>query len=281
MIGAQRSGTSWLYQVLRRHPELWLPPVKELHYFDDPERKRYYKHLKLRWRGISKFRHPLSRWDFYYFLGKPCDEWYMRLFSPGRRRGLLTGEVTPAYATLDESTFERIRSMNPDVRLIFIMRDPVLRAWSAVVNHSRKSGEAVLPGMDVALERSRNPGFQMRSNYLETIKRLEKVFSPERIFYGFFDDLSQRPEAFVSDILKFLGVVPGEIAPLLPASARNSAAGGRRPPLEFERELAERFMPWLNELCDRFEGPPHVWRARYQTLLLDGGAGEEPHSTRS
>jgi hypothetical protein len=34
VIGAQRAGTTWLHQVLRRHPSLWLPPVKELHYFD-------------------------------------------------------------------------------------------------------------------------------------------------------------------------------------------------------------------------------------------------------
>ena len=33
-IGAQKSGTSWLDANLRFHPELWLPPAKELHYFD-------------------------------------------------------------------------------------------------------------------------------------------------------------------------------------------------------------------------------------------------------
>ena len=35
-IGAQKSGTTWLYHNLKQHPQVWLPPVKELHYFDHP-----------------------------------------------------------------------------------------------------------------------------------------------------------------------------------------------------------------------------------------------------
>ncbi len=36
-IGAQRSGTTWLHHNLRQHPEIWMPPLKELHYFDEME----------------------------------------------------------------------------------------------------------------------------------------------------------------------------------------------------------------------------------------------------
>ena len=38
VIGAYRAGTTWLHRVLRQHPALWLPPGKELHYFDKPGR---------------------------------------------------------------------------------------------------------------------------------------------------------------------------------------------------------------------------------------------------
>ena len=34
-IGAQKAGTTWLYRNLQEHPEVWLPPEKELHYFDE------------------------------------------------------------------------------------------------------------------------------------------------------------------------------------------------------------------------------------------------------
>src|SRR5438132_13721254 len=37
-VGAQKAGTSWLYRQLERHPDFWMPPVKELHYFDELSR---------------------------------------------------------------------------------------------------------------------------------------------------------------------------------------------------------------------------------------------------
>src|SRR5207247_10081781 len=37
-VGAQKGGTSWLYRQLESHPDFWMPPVKELHYFDELSR---------------------------------------------------------------------------------------------------------------------------------------------------------------------------------------------------------------------------------------------------
>jgi len=39
-VGAQKGGTSWLYQQLESHPGFWMPPVKELHYFDKLSRTK-------------------------------------------------------------------------------------------------------------------------------------------------------------------------------------------------------------------------------------------------
>lgn len=37
-IGAQKAGTTWLYKNLKQHPNIWLPEIKELHYFDAREK---------------------------------------------------------------------------------------------------------------------------------------------------------------------------------------------------------------------------------------------------
>ena len=274
-IGAQRSGTSWLYAALRRHPALWLPPLKELHYFDDPMRnKRYYYHLRLRLISGLWIRHPLSPWDLRYFLTKRSDDWYGRLFEPGRRRGLLTGEITPKYSVLDEGTFARMRAINPRVKLIFIMRDPIMRSWSGIMNRRKKQGIVGIPSRETALRTARRPGVQRRSSYLDNIERLERVFQRDQIFYGFFDDLVENPKTFITNMLKFLGVDPGNVTRLLPSAPVGAVAAGRRPPPEFERELAASFLPGVRKLCERFEGPPHIWRARYEALL-DGRAGSD------
>jgi hypothetical protein len=97
-IGAERAGTSWLYVNLKYHPEVWLPPVKEIRFFNARNRKtgRYYRRreilrqqLLLRFRdyagdlrsGRLEFLEPENlRWDFRYFLKKRDLAWYESLF---------------------------------------------------------------------------------------------------------------------------------------------------------------------------------------------------------
>jgi hypothetical protein len=269
-IGAPRSGTSWLYEVLSRHPALWLPPVKELHYFDEPAHsKRYHSYLRMRLISGLWVRRPLSRFDLYYFLGRRSDAWYCNLFEPARRRGLLTGEITPAYSILNEAALQRLKTLSPEVKLIYVMRDPVMRSWSAVMKLRRKRGLAGVPAGEEAIHYARTEGVWKRSSYLDSVERLERVFRRDQIFYGFFEHLTEDPTAFVTDLLKFLGVAPGDVARLLPRAPINVAAAGRKPPPEFARTLAAACLPWVEKLCERFDGPPHIWRARYKTLLSE------------
>jgi len=141
-IGAQRSGTSWLYDNLRQVPGLWLPPVKELHYFDriDPDfyrnpshaYRRFHPHLRDRLARnarnlgalVPRLAAELAReglrlplWGHAYYFGKPSDEWYRGLFRSAAARGLITGEITPALNELVESGIVRV------VDLVFIAKD--------------------------------------------------------------------------------------------------------------------------------------------------------------
>jgi hypothetical protein len=267
-VGAPRSGTSWLFEVLSRHPALWLPPVKELHYLDEPVRsKRYYAYLRMRLISGLWIRRPLSRFDFQYFLGQRSDNWYCGLFAPSRRRGLITGEITPAYSTLNEVELGRLRTLNSNVKLIYIMRDPVLRSWSAVMKLQRKLGHKGAPTEQDAIRYARSDGISKRSNYFDCIERLERVFPRDQIYYGFFEQLAEAPAELVGDILEFVGAEPGDVKSLLPRGPVNVAAAGRKPPPEFARALAEDFLPWVRKLCQRFDGPPHRWREGYEALL--------------
>jgi hypothetical protein len=268
-VGAPRSGTSWIYEVLSRHPGIWLPPIKELHYFDDPARKRYYRFLRMRLISGLWINRPLSLWDLHYFLGRPSDDWYCKLFEPGRRRGLLTGEITPAYAVLDEESFVRMRTLNPRVKLLFIMRDPIMRCWSAVIKRRRMQGLYGLPSAEEAICASCTQGIWTRSLYVDCIERLERVFGREQIFYGFFEELCDTPKSFVTRLLTFLEVDSRDIDLRTLPAPLNAAAAGTRPSKGFERALAAPLLPSVQRLCDRFDGPPRNWRARYRALLDD------------
>jgi Sulfotransferase family len=267
VVGAQRAGTTWLHRVLRQHPSLWLPPVKELHYFDRLETKRTILDPKERRRVGLKRLLSLDPWLIDYWLRARSDEWYARLFRDAQARGLIAGEITPAYATLNEKVLRRVQRMNDKIKLIFVMRDPVERAWSAV-NNAAKKGAADASTVEGSVKRARESGAVARSAYADTIRRLEAVFPASQVHYCFFDDLRDQPEALTSDLLSFLGVE--QLLLQLP-QAVNVAAGSKAVPHEFSREMARDYLTMVQELCRRFQGPPHKWRARYENLLSNVG----------
>jgi hypothetical protein len=269
-VGAQRAGTSWLHAALEGHPSIWLPPLKELHYFDDPlseNRNRYYRFLRMRLVAGLWVRRPLSVWDLHYFLARRNDDWYAQLFDKGHRKGKRTGEITPSYATLETESFVRMRAVNPEVKIIFVMRDPILRSWSSIIKSREKHGLVAIPTTEEALSHSRRDGVVSKSSYVDTVQRLDRVFKPDRIFYGFFEDMLREPVDFLAKILRFLEVDVACAERLAPRQPVGAAAGGRRPHVAFERALAADFLPDIERLCARFKGAPHDWRARYAALL--------------
>ena len=134
-IGAQKAGTSWLDVMLRQHPGVFLPPMKEVHFYDFiylPEhrgwiRTGFRKHLRQarRARGL---RRPISRGS------RRCrgaqDAWYAAVFDHPDAAGRVTGEITPAYSILPAEGVARVRATNPAMKIVFIVRDPVDRALS-------------------------------------------------------------------------------------------------------------------------------------------------------
>jgi Sulfotransferase family len=277
VIGAQRAGTTWLHRVLSQHPALWLPPVKELHYFDRLETRRTILEPKERRRvGLNRLL-SLDPWYANYWFGARSDQWYASLFRRGQKRGLITGEITPAYATLNDKVLRRIHRMNGNIKLVFVMRDPIDRVWSAV-NNAAKKGAADTSTVTTALERARESGAKARSAYADTISRLEAIFPQSQIHYCFFEDLRDRPEALTAELLAFLGVEPTPAVPIRLPKAVNVVAGSKAAPLEFAREMARDYLPMVEQLCRRFDGPPRTWRARYDRLLTEaeGGAPAAP-----
>jgi hypothetical protein len=153
------------------------------------------------------------------------------------------------------------------MKLVFIMRDPVERAWSAVNNAMKKGSIEVSPTLEMIIERARSPGTASRSAYVDTIERIETVFPRDQIHYCFFDDLLSRPTRLVADLFSFLGVRPETTAFVQLPSAVNVAAGLKPIPTEFSITMARDYLPSVQELCQRFDGPPETWRGRYERLL--------------
>ena len=116
-IGAQKGGTRWLYDQLQLHPDFWMPPVKELHYFDrrSPSAasvnlgRRAQESLKRTNRRQAKLAlRPLDQRDIDFLDAYVHMPWwrtdldaYARLFA--LKGDLLSGDITPDYSTLDRA----------------------------------------------------------------------------------------------------------------------------------------------------------------------------------
>lgn len=277
-IGAQKAGTTWLWSNLRQHPDLWLPPLKEIHFFDrslrypSPLMRRFYdgrwfRHLRRRAaeRWEARTIAGLS-WDVNYFLRRRDRGWYERVFAPGA--GRRTGDITPAYSALSRAEVERVRAMVPEAQILFLMRDPLDRAWSGARMAARLRGLDL--GDEARLARYFEAQRAGRGDYLRTLATWEACYPPERFFIGFFEDIVQDPAGFLTRVHAFLGVRSGpEFVPAGAGEKANESAEAELPEAPL-RLLARLYLADLELLAARFGGWPASWLARARRVAADG-----------
>ena len=159
--------------------------------------------LRRHWRRFSKDD---FFWDLKYYAGAPGDGWYVSLFEPGR--GKVRGEITPAYSMLGRDSIARVYDLAPEAKLIFMMRNPIERAWSQLTMRFDKSGKKVV---DTARRKRLHRNFESegsrsRTNYLRTLENWNMFYPEERIFVGFLEDIHFYPEELLGSVYGFLGV---------------------------------------------------------------------------
>jgi hypothetical protein len=190
-IGGMRCGSTTLWDLLGRHPGIYLPDEKEMHFFDD-----------------AKGRFELGA------------DWYANQFAAAGDLQL-RGEVTPSYLH-QEVVPPRMAAMLPDARLIVILRDPAKRAWSHYWFRVRQ-GREPLPFMQ-ALERERNgisaPGDRWPlwrfaylgwSRYIDGLRRFESAFGRNAIQVIFFEELLRDPAGVMRVVWEHIGAEPMDV----------------------------------------------------------------------
>lgn len=180
-IGTPRSATTWISDVLRRHPEVGLSEPKEVRYFN-----RYLFPL-----GSDRGR-----------LNPDFDRsihWYLRHFGT---EGRVQGEFTPLYL-YDEGAPAAIERHFPDIKLLCCLRNPVDRAYSHYLLY-RNTG--TLPEMSFEEALEREPVFLEMGFYARPIARYLQRFEREQVLFLLFDDLVADPDGQVARVLEYLGV---------------------------------------------------------------------------
>jgi hypothetical protein len=201
IIGPQRTGTTWIHANLRDHPDILWPRDKEIFFFS-----------RLKDPSHPKFRSADLDWYLNLFRDPP----WMRVAKTGLSfrgsRSLylpkVRGEATASYAAMDPDLIDEVVTLNPDVRAVLMIRDPVERAWS----HAKKDlvRNANRKYEDVSDEEFRaffSDAYQLRcAQYVENYENWKSRLADGNLWIGKFDDISTRPAEMLRELCEFLGV---------------------------------------------------------------------------
>lgn len=175
IIGAAKAATTSLCLVLRRHPQVHIPARKELNFFSV---------------------------DSIYARGV---DWYHDQFHPDADRVQGEGSVSYSLCGLFPSTPERICRYRPDMKLVYLVRDPVERLLSYYLQ-LQAAGQIGPVSFTEALRES--PELLDSARYWKQIRAYRQVFPTEQIQVLFFDDWVTDPQRVTSDCCRFVGVDP-------------------------------------------------------------------------
>ncbi|MCW2544953.1 MAG: sulfotransferase [Frankiales bacterium] len=180
ILGAPRAGTTTLASWLNRHPEGFVPPAKEVSYFD------------------------------LYFDRGP--QWYADQFSGATQRQRW-GDATPGYL-YSEIALDRLALAAPQARLIVLLREPAERVWSHYTYNRALGLEPRSLARALAAER-RDPtnapwrlpiGYLGCSRYARRLESVVRRFDREQLLVLMFDDLRRDPTATFAAACRHLGI---------------------------------------------------------------------------
>jgi predicted secreted protein len=222
-IGAQKAGTTWLYVNLKSHPDIHLTPLKELHYFDELYKKEKTRLIdritakegmnKWMWQNnlVSSFKKAIAKhsineflWCTRYFFLRRNFDWYKKLFNFSS--GKISGDITPDYCILDKETIRLIKENLPHLKIFYIIRNPVDRAWSALKMRYVKRRNHNIDDIGLSMVNEYYELFHEFNDFARTITNWTTFFHDDQFKIFFYDELSEKPDVFYKKILNYLGV---------------------------------------------------------------------------
>ena len=167
VVGCQRCGSTWLYEALKEHPEICLPSIKQIHYYDRNDDESL--------------------------------EWYLNHFSGKKPHHKAAGEVATSYCL--PSNIPKLSRDFPHAKIMIAMRNPIERAYSFF-----KSRQPHENWKDFKEALESNKAILTRGQYCEQIEVLLNHYDKSDILFLFYYDLSSNEKHYIKQVYEFLGV---------------------------------------------------------------------------
>ena len=169
-VGGPKSGSTWLFEALRDHPEIFVYPGKSTEYFEKDT-------------GVT----------FEEYLG------FFKAAGNAKAIGEISHDVF-----LDDSAAERISGLFPEIKILICLREPgdfarsAIRWWST---HTTNYGET-------PSQMAKHPRLLALLNHHDRVAPFYKVFGRNKIKLLYFENLKSSPQVLLHDVYSFLGIDP-------------------------------------------------------------------------
>ncbi|MEL7461384.1 MAG: sulfotransferase [Pseudomonadota bacterium] len=219
--GAMKAGTTWLYQVLDRHPDLFFSLEKEVHYFyavhvnpsvlSEETRLRNVRDKYLRI-DPAQSRATAVRQRLHWasnYLDAPIDDiWYRNLFI-FRRNERFAADFSNLYALLPPEAWARITASVGELRVLYTMRHPVKRLWSHVKFHLQVTGQSAALdtwGPDDFRRFVRKPFIWENAEYGRALRSMKAGLTQGALLPAFHEEIHADERGFLAHLEGFLGI---------------------------------------------------------------------------
>lgn len=257
IVGAAKSGTSSLGGYLSQHPEIYISPIKEPHFFSedirmDDFRTDYRDRATFDVKAYLK-KHPLP----YKHIAHIDDQsQYLELFREVKNEKAI-GELSSGYL-YSNCAAENLLKFNSDAKIVMVLRQPVERAYSHYLMNIRDfwdydSGFLNALEHDAASSEKgwgKSHLYVELGLYFEQVSRYLKRFPESQIKIFLYEDFKNDPVEFIQELCEFLEVEPSTLSAKNITENKNAAAlprfkipGVYLPIFNVNRKYIGMFMP--------------------------------------
>ncbi len=210
VVGAMKAGTTSFIEMLGQHPEIYVSPIKEPHFFLEQLPKKIYnpsRFFNLETYFEKEFPAPL------HIANVSKEEHYQKLFSLAKSGHTYLAEASTGYLH-DPNAAENIYRYNPDAKIIILLRDPLQRAYSHYkmdlgLGRTNKSFSMEIEKELTNRDNSKFDiwGYVNMSLYYDNIKRYKNFFG-NNVFVFTLSEFEKKPQELSRQLLIFLDAAP-------------------------------------------------------------------------
>ena len=218
-----KAGTTWLYEQLKDHPEIYFTPEKEIHYFANKvgiENQLEHRNRILKLRDImQKYARANPKFisqhfdEIYWYtnyaqLQNISNEWYENLFMLNKDRKF-NADFSNLYCQMDKTGWDNVRKTAKNIKVIYTLRDPIKRLWSHYKFHMLwvdREDEALDAGFKHFKDLLDQHFFWINAEYVRNYELLKENLRDDELMLLYFEDFRKEPEKMLAEVQDFLGI---------------------------------------------------------------------------